>query len=239
MKRNWVRKLWLNNTHENYFGYFFVGKTGNALVDKKIENEAKQYSDMVIVDFRDAYRNLTAKVYTMLAWKQKFCNEANYFLRTNDDTVVNFTNLHSFTKNNNKNVQTKQIYGYQWQNPVPMRDINNKWYVTRKEFAGDTYPDFCAGWSCLYTKSAVDAVLKQAPSTNYLWLDDVIYGGILAEKGNVSRIHLPKIFIPDFQLSDYRKFVCGRMNNEKFIALHFHELDAFLAKNDTFRCLDE
>uniref|UniRef100_A0AC34QZD3 Hexosyltransferase n=1 Tax=Panagrolaimus sp. JU765 TaxID=591449 RepID=A0AC34QZD3_9BILA len=201
-----------------------------------MEAESEEFSDMIVVDFIDAYKNLSIKIYTMMIWKQEYCDEASYFLRTNDDTIVNFTNLQSFITNNSENVEDLQIYGSIIRRPIPKRDMKNKWYVSTKEYSGQIYPDFCAGWSCLYTKPAVEAVLDQASSTNYLWLDDVLFGGILAQKGNVSRIHLQKLFMPHFKFKHYYNFICGSFGPVNFIAAHFHELDQFLKNNGEIDC---
>uniref|UniRef100_A0AC34Q396 Hexosyltransferase n=1 Tax=Panagrolaimus sp. JU765 TaxID=591449 RepID=A0AC34Q396_9BILA len=171
----------------------------------------------------------------MMAYKENYCAEAMYFMRTNDDTIINYENLQSFLIKNYKNVHKPQIYGNMFQKAAVARTIISKWFVSEEEFPDPYYPDFCAGWSCLYTKAAVHAVLQQTLINKYLWLDDVLFSGILAERGGIPRVNLPNLFLAEFKVKDYRNYLC-KSSTKDFIAVHFHDLAKFMKKNRKIDC---
>jgi len=43
-----------------------------------------------------------------------------------------------------------------------MRGKGDKWKTTKREFEGDFYPPYCAGWSYVVNLKAVKVILEEA-----------------------------------------------------------------------------
>uniref|UniRef100_A0AC34PVF7 Hexosyltransferase n=1 Tax=Panagrolaimus sp. JU765 TaxID=591449 RepID=A0AC34PVF7_9BILA len=191
--------------------------------------EAAMYGDLIIADFMDTYKNISIKTFSVLAWKEKYCKNAAYVLRLTDDTVVNLTNLHAFADFDSraKHDTTKRIYGSILTFRPVVRWTDYKWYVSEQEYPEFYFPSYCDGGACLYTKDAVTAILNQIPKTNYVWVDDVLYGGILAEGANVSRIDRCDLF-GHFTIADYEKYLNHTYEPLNFIGVHVDDLTGIL-----------
>lgn len=71
---------------------FFMGRTYKHDVDEMNMNEAKQFNDVLIGDFKDSYFNMTRKLlFTFNYVDQKF--SANFILKTDDDVYMNIPRL--------------------------------------------------------------------------------------------------------------------------------------------------
>uniref|UniRef100_A0AC34Q6S9 Hexosyltransferase n=1 Tax=Panagrolaimus sp. JU765 TaxID=591449 RepID=A0AC34Q6S9_9BILA len=129
MRRKWVRKLWSNQKLDSQIILFFVGKSQDVEIQKKVEQESEKFNDLVVVDFFDSYKNLSIKMYTVLKWSQIYCPEAKYLLRTIDDCIVDLPNFDLFIKREiqKNDPQTKKIYGNIYEYPPVIRDPENKW----------------------------------------------------------------------------------------------------------------
>lgn len=64
-------------------------------------------------------------------WKTTFCPEATFFLKTLDDTIVNFDNLQSFMEGKINDyqdyMQTLKVYGFMMPESSPFRDVGHQW----------------------------------------------------------------------------------------------------------------
>ena len=54
-----------------------------------MQDEYRAYGDIVLADFVDTYSNLTLKTLSMLKWINTYCDDADYFLKADDDVFVN------------------------------------------------------------------------------------------------------------------------------------------------------
>lgn len=67
---------------------FMLGSTPDQDLTDRISLESHIYNDIVQQDFLDSYRNLTFKAMMALDWLVKYCSQARYVLKTDDDVVV-------------------------------------------------------------------------------------------------------------------------------------------------------
>lgn len=102
-------------------------------------------------------------------------------------------------------------------------------HVSEKEYSQKKYPNYCDGYACLYTKRAVTAIMRQISKTKYFWIDDVLFGGILAKKANVRSIDRQDLFY-QMPLKDYQKLISKNLKPLNFIAVHTYNLDSSLNK---------
>lgn len=91
-KRNLIRSSWGNKTglRSDMRVIFAVALSLNEQTNKKIEQEAHKYNDILQEDFIDDYFNLTIKVIGAFKYVTENCRPDSYsfVMRINDDVVV-------------------------------------------------------------------------------------------------------------------------------------------------------
>jgi hypothetical protein len=124
-KRNVIRQTWLSylqkQTDLNLAGFgFVVGLPEDQETRMKIEAENDQHNDILQIEMRDDYYNLTLKVVGLLNWINDRCSRVDFVLKVDDDVYVNVRNLREAMKNLNSSEQS--VYGSVVYNP-PQRGI--------------------------------------------------------------------------------------------------------------------
>ncbi len=84
------------------------------------------YNDVIMADFVDSYRNLTLKTGVALFWATKYCPQAKYIMKSDDDTVILPDGLKDLL-DYARNVTGNHILGQQYKNKHPIRDNSSKW----------------------------------------------------------------------------------------------------------------
>lgn len=100
---------------------FVLGTTSNRTVDDLVQGESSQFKDIIQADFVDSHKALTTKSILMLKWVAKKCPQAQYFLKTEDDTFVNLENVARILGKEPYISQDKFISGYVQRGGVPPR----------------------------------------------------------------------------------------------------------------------
>lgn len=175
----------------NLLGFRYVFMTGlpnSSDVQSRLLRESYLHGDIVQGNFQEAYRNLTYKHIMGLTWFQERCGMATHVVKMDDDIAVNVYRLKEVV------ARDQELAGCLI-DAKPIRDKSNKWYVSREEFAGDTYPAFLSGW--LYTAKAVSVMrlLRVIRPENYFWIDDLYVTGVLAQRAGINLTDLR----PDFE----------------------------------------
>ena len=144
-KRNLIRQTWGNRTLSPDFKLIFtIGMSKDDAVNKKIEDEFNLHKDILQINhFIDSYFNMTTKIMKSLKWITKYCSNAKYILRINDDVVVNTHPLIEHFAN--KPYELNQIFGYGIYGVGPIRWKDNKFYVSEQEYPPSRYDDYIEG----------------------------------------------------------------------------------------------
>ena len=62
----------------------------NAISQNALEDENHRYFDLLQGNFKEAYRNLTYKHVMGLQWVTRYCSQAEFVIKMDDDIIVNF-----------------------------------------------------------------------------------------------------------------------------------------------------
>lgn len=120
---------------------FILAKTesDNQIMQNAIQ-EAREYNDIIIEDFTDTYRNLTIK--TAFAMKNflKYFKNADYFLKVDDDVLLDVERLYNYLKTVPKN----QILGKAHSTKM-LRNETFKNHVPKYLYHDDKSPTFAFG----------------------------------------------------------------------------------------------
>jgi hypothetical protein len=179
-----MRRLFLlakPNPKQNLHGKY------SAVTIEEVFKEGQDHRDILMGDFFENYRNLTYKHLMGLQWAAKYCMQATYVLKQDDDIFVDFYQLHDIMKSTEQfvHLQTKNlIWGKVLSNQKVVRDPQSKWFVPETEISStmEYYPPFVSGWGYITTPKVAHDIVNSADSEKYFWIDDAHLTGILREK---------------------------------------------------------
>ncbi|KAL1420844.1 hypothetical protein MTO96_023697 [Rhipicephalus appendiculatus] len=141
---------------------FFVGKTSNAEVSEEVRAEAECEGDLVLLDHMSS--SIIVNVFLLAYYVERHMRADNRNSRTIHCATIPYLK--------------------------PIREKKYKWFVSKKEYANDTYPPYCCGAAYLM-KASVLALLGEAtrrvPS---FCVDDVYSTGLLSNATNVTLVNI-------------------------------------------------
>lgn len=171
--RDAIRKSWgkvtKQNTHPKVRHAFLLGFTTEADLEI-LKEENKENGDLVVQDFKDTYRNLTFKSLMAFEWSKRFCPHFSYMMKTDDDVYVNMKNIHTLILNDRLE---NSITGYCPVNITPVREPNEKNYISRQEFPDDFFPGYCTGTGYVMPRNVAFNILAISPNVPFIYLEDV------------------------------------------------------------------
>lgn len=144
-KRDQIRQTWGNKDISPDFKLIFtVGMSEDNRINSKIEKEYEKSQDIIqINNFIDSYYRLTTKIMKSFKWISKYCFNAKYILRLNDDVIVNTHHLIKHFRS--LNLKKNQIFGNPFYNAAPVRVKDHKFYISEKVYPNSKYEDYVDG----------------------------------------------------------------------------------------------
>uniref|UniRef100_A0AC35FJX2 Hexosyltransferase n=1 Tax=Panagrolaimus sp. PS1159 TaxID=55785 RepID=A0AC35FJX2_9BILA len=193
-----IRNSWKKDIPKTFTHKFFIGLTQNESLQKMNENEAQKYGDIVFTNLIDSYLNLTLKMSSVFQWQQKFCPKISFFLRADEDTVLDVSRFQHYLniKFNmlKRSYGNTTIFGTLLKNSPVFRDPNGKWYVPYELYNDTNFPPYESGSSYLAAPWAIELMLREAKNQKYITVDDAFFTGIIAEKAKIPRISAHRHF---------------------------------------------
>jgi beta-1,3-galactosyltransferase 1 len=190
-KRSAIRETWGSAfKNYNYKGYnvvlaFIVGKPLNSSLKSQISVESNAYNDIIQEDFIDNYQNLTLKSVMLLKWVDRYCREAEFVVKVDDDIYLDLDNLLSLLNIHGKKML---IGGHLNCYAQPVRSKSSKWYMPYDIFPGSVYPPYALGWAYFLSGNIIHSLYKTALSTPLVHVKDVFLTGVVAKKLNISPV---------------------------------------------------
>ena len=157
-----------------------------AMYDRReaaLQAENHEYGDLVVGSFRDAYRNLTYKHLMGLHWAANYCPQARHIVKMDHDIVVDVFQLHDrLAAAKAAKLDSNTLIGAVFAGTAPIRDPENKWYVTKEEFPEDSYPPYMSGWLYIATPDVAAKLVAAAAKQPFFWVDDAYVTGVLRHR---------------------------------------------------------
>ncbi|PSN52426.1 hypothetical protein C0J52_16257 [Blattella germanica] len=166
----------------------------NAVSQNALEDENRRYSDLLQGNFNEAYRNLTYKHMMGLQWVSRYCYQAQFVIKMDDDIIVDFYRLLNTVYSNLESLDRPFLMGYVLKGAIPVREPTNKWYVTKTEYSGSLYPPFLSGWLYVTTPKVAKILTEASKNVGYFWIDDTYVTGMLANVAGISHKDIHQYF---------------------------------------------
>ncbi|CAN7983980.1 unnamed protein product [Ixodes hexagonus] len=133
---------------------FFVGLSADYATGKRVEEEASQHGDVVLLPYVDTYRNLTYKFVYGIKWSIENCPFVTYIVKMDDDFAVNVSKVMDYLEAHLK-PEKLEFHCYVHANAPVSRDRKSKWYLSEKECPKKKYPSYCGGGSIMFNARAL------------------------------------------------------------------------------------
>lgn len=175
---------------------FMVGQVLDPALTKQLSDEAREHGDLVQGRFLDTYANLTLKTLSMLAWARRFCPEAHFLAKVDDDVMFNPSALLRYISRNLQapEGEPKELYlGRVHFNVLPDHNPASKHFVSKDAFSDAVFPDYCSGTAYVLSRPAVLKLSLAAAAIRLpkpLPPEDV-FVGLCAHIAGISPIHCP------------------------------------------------
>ena len=214
-RRNAIRKTWTSTSKNNTsprFRYVFLLGSSEAASEKLLQQENDIYHDIALQDFKDTYKNLTLKTLMGLEWFSKFCAQARFVMKTDDDMYVNVMNILRIV--NSTDLQDK-VFGACALTAGPIRG-NSKYGAKLWEYPHNSYPGFCSGTGYVMSAKMAKSILNISPHVPFFFLEDV-YVSICVRKLGYK---LKPVRGFNSGLVRYTNGVCGIYGNKHMFTSH-------------------
>ena len=180
LPRKFLRQSWATYTRKSRT-IFLVGRASSEDDELIITKELQLYGDIVQGDFIDSYETLTLKGLLGLKWITKYCAQAQFVIKADDDVVANMFEIYSaiehqiLTKRNHSKVLcVLDTYAPVDRNPM------SRYYVPSNQITQlAIYPPICLGGLYGYSMTIAKKMLPIALHTPYFYLEDVFFTGFV------------------------------------------------------------
>ena len=199
---------------------FVLGRDRDCSVDsscvESVRRESRLYGDVVVADFDDAYRSLSLKSLSGLAWARRHCPTARYIVKADDDVYMRpdlLPRVHQLTSSDHVIVGSLNV-----NSTVQRRGL---WRVDERTFPEPVFPPYCSGNVYAMTSSVADRLLEVsatvADEAPPFPLEDVYVTALLATSAGARCVHSDAF--PRWDVGPSRANV-ERLRNGSLLAVH-------------------
>ena len=189
-RRSVIRKTWGNNSIASDMKIMFlVGLSEKMVVLELLENESKEYKDVLLGNFFEDFYLLTYKIQMSFEWASKYC-EFKFLLKTDDDVFVDILRLLRLLKH--KRFPSSFFYGGDAQRKSTVWR-EGKYGVQESEYKNSFYPPYCSGAGYIVSQDVVRKMVALFSSVKFFKIDDV-YVGMLAQVLNQKVYRISNIY---------------------------------------------
>ncbi|XP_068130458.1 beta-1,3-galactosyltransferase 2-like isoform X2 [Hyperolius riggenbachi] len=223
--RHAIRATWGNesNYDVDVLRIFLLGFSSFASrrTQMMLEEESEAFRDIVQQDFMDTYYNLTLKTLLGMEWVTKFCPNASYVIKIDNDLFLNVDYLVHNLLFPELPVRENYFTGYIMANTKPLRSKAYKWYVPVEVYPNDTYPPYCVGPAYVFSADMARKIYDVSQRIRVIPMEDSFMGICLYE------LHIT-ITPPPWGLFNGNYMEYNRCQFHKLITVHHYTSDQLL-----------
>eukprot|EP00465_Bigelowiella_longifila_P002509 CAMPEP_0185274744 /NCGR_PEP_ID=MMETSP1359-20130426/52542_1 /TAXON_ID=552665 /ORGANISM="Bigelowiella longifila, Strain CCMP242" /LENGTH=316 /DNA_ID=CAMNT_0027867837 /DNA_START=1 /DNA_END=951 /DNA_ORIENTATION=+ len=167
---------------------FFIG-TVNLDLSSLEEDETK--GDIVFIDIKDSYYNLTRKTLASSSWVYRNTN-ASIMVKIDDDvypSAAAFAEAAPFLPRKNLYHGRMTIGSRPFRRSCKVDSVMCKWRISKTEFPGRIYPDYAQGPMYMMSRDAVrvlDREYQSVKDNGYAFPFEDVYTGMLLSDTRIS-----------------------------------------------------
>ncbi|CAB3401448.1 unnamed protein product [Caenorhabditis bovis] len=182
---------------ENRFqAFFMIGKSKSPTVQKLVHEESKLYDDIILADFKDAYRNLTYKTITSFVFAVHKCKTADYFLKLDDDVIFFPDQLFDAIDKGAINANELAFYGNFLSTTSNMAiEVDDKWYVPSSSYSCSLYPPYQMGMFYIMRMEVARHVLNATRHRKHMTVEDALITGLYAYDIGIKNYHWESVYL--------------------------------------------
>ena len=175
---------WPNSTIAHNISIAFVfGSHANKSWNDNVSLESRRYGDVIMGDFREAYKNMTLKSLLGLKWVDMFCSHARYLIKSDDDMIINIPRLLTTL------VEANLTYGVMGPYNRGSKVLRiGKWAISHQVFPFFFYPPYESGSCYVISVDAVGDLFVSSEYVPWIFIDDVYITGILGKVIGLSHV---------------------------------------------------
>lgn len=237
-RRRVIRSTWASKQNRVCF-VFILGQIPNHInnpneIQMKINNEKKEYYDIIQINHTESYANVVYKEIGALKWSQYFYPNIPYLFKTDDDLIVDTILISSIahllltniSTNNSVISKYRPILISTLQSASREKFFRGGWAMDYQPAVRDTgkfgvsmdvwphpvLPAYCSGFGWIMSKNIRDRLVNASytyPLNKTAWIGDVFVSGFLAKAADVqcSGISI------DFEQTSSANCSCSMVNN--------------------------
>eukprot|EP00062_Callorhinchus_milii_P010786 gi/632956042/ref/XP_007893764.1/ PREDICTED: beta-1,3-galactosyltransferase 5-like [Callorhinchus milii] len=174
-----IRQTWGKETtigNNRIVTYFLLGYSTHY--QQQLLDESLQHNDIIQQNFTDSYYNLTTKVLMGMEWVTRFCPSSSFVMKTDTDMFVNTYYLQELLATKNR---SDFFTGDVRFNRRPKRSVNDKWYISKRDYPHPTYPPFCSGTGYVFSADIAKKVWEVSAQVPKFKLEDIYIALCLAK----------------------------------------------------------
>lgn len=186
VRRDTIRRTWMataSSTNLSTKTLFLLGATKNKGLQMFITQEAERWHDIIQEDFVDSYFNLTIKTVMGLKWASKFCLNAAFVMKSDDDIMLNIVNLTADLSNAPMAARRNFVTGRKISGVGPIRDVDSKWYTPESMFSDEKYPAYPEGHAYIMSSDVAEMLYRVSTTVPIFPWEDVFVGMCMQEIG--------------------------------------------------------
>lgn len=207
---------------------FFLGVTdeSNSALQKKVDQEITFYNDIVQIDFIDAYYNNTIKTMMAFRWAYDHCDEARYYLFSDDDMYISVANLLDYTNFHERSAysvyddatkantvdtdKSKALFAGFVFKSRPHRYLGSKWRVSLDEYPWNKWPPYVSAGAYVVSNNVLKTLYLGSMFVKHFRFDD-IYLGIVAKKAGVTPVMCEEFYFykKSHPMTSYKKVIAS------------------------------
>lgn len=185
-----IRRTW-GQKRSDIAVVFLMGKTNDRRIETLLEAEKLACGDMVFAHFKENYRNLTLKSMSVIHWVSKYCRDADFLLKVDDDVYVNIPRLLEVLYE--LNVKRKVLYGKVVRQRKVTRRNGTRYFVSLEEYPMEEFPRYLIGPCYLFPASLASVIYYASLIQPFNPMEDVFITGLVAKNLNFKIVNTPGI----------------------------------------------
>jgi hypothetical protein len=237
-RRKVIRSTWASKQNGVCF-VFILGQASSITINAgeiqlKINDEQKEYQDIVQINHNESYANVVYKEIAALQWSQYFYPNIPYLFKTDDDLIVDTILISSIAhllltnvSNNNSviskyrptlisNIQTSNRANFfrgGWAMSFqPTLRGEGKFGVSEAVWSRPILPPYCSGFGWFMSNNIRNQLVNVSytyPLNKTAWIGDVFISGFLAKEANVKCTGISI----DYEQTSSANCSCSMVNN--------------------------